>query len=35
MIMKPIVKLVFIVLLLAAYGCGDVSSGGPYQATGI
>jgi len=35
MIMKPIVKLVFIVLLLAAYGCVEFSSGGPYQATGI
>ncbi len=35
MILKPIIKLVFMVLLLAAHGCSDVSSGGPYQATGI
>ena len=35
MILKPIMKLVFIVLLLAAHGCSDISSGGPYQATGI
>ncbi len=35
MIPKSIMKLVLIVPLLAAYGCGRVSSSGPYQATGI
>jgi len=35
MILKPIMKLVFMVLLLVAYGCSDISSGVPYQATGI
>ncbi len=33
--LKSIMKLVLILLLLATYGCGEFSSGGPYQATGI
>ena len=35
MILKPITKVVLIVLLLASHGCGEVLSNGPYQATGI
>jgi len=35
MILKPITKVVLIVLLLAAHGCGEVFSSGAYQATGI
>lgn len=35
MILKPIIKLVLILLILGAYGCGEVSSSGPYQTTGI
>ncbi len=35
MILKPIMKVALIVFLLAAYGCGEVLSSGPYQATGI
>jgi alkaline phosphatase D len=33
--LKSITKIVLILLLLFAYGCGEISSGGPYQATGI
>jgi alkaline phosphatase D len=35
MFLKHIVKLVLIVLVLAAHGCSTVSSEGPYQTTGI
>ncbi len=35
MILKPITIVVCMVFLLTAHGCGEVSSGGPYQATGI
>ena len=33
--LKSIAKLALILILLAVYGCNTVSSGGPYQATGI